>query len=1031
MSKEVYFAKDEAKKCISYLEEKSNAWYNNIQTNRYLEKMLTSWAYYYGQFYDESHQISFGGESGELVNFPIAHFGNIGRHVLNTVTGSRPSFQCRAVNTDRKSMLQAELGNSILNYYMREARYERKLKKAAEYSIVMGTGYILTEWNSTKGGLAGEIAIDEELIASYDEDGRPLDEEGNLLEPTPIFRGDIESRALSPLDVVFDFTKDDPELNDWYLVRTFMNKFDLAAKYPEYAEELTKMGTSAGTKKRISLSPFDESCDIPVYQFFHRETEALPKGRYLFYVNDDIILDDIALPYPSLPIQRIAPYDILGSSFGYTTMFDLIPIQDAVNSVYSTILTNHHAFGVQNILNPIGNNVKFTQVSGGLNWIEYDKEYGSPAALQLTKSSPESYNLIGTLEKVMETVSGINSVARGNPEPSLKSGTALALIQAQALQFMSGLQQNYIQLLEDSGTFIINLLKEFADEPRVVAIAGISNTNRMQQFNNDDIVSINRVVVDVGNALMQCLSKGTEVLMYDGSLKKVEDVEVGDLVMGDNSQPKTVSVTGKGVEEMYEIVTTKGEVIYSCNESHIMTLRYCSDDRRYNAKKGQVIDISVKDYLKLTNSHQRILMGFRTGVEFEKKELSVDPYILGTWLGDGDTCRTSLTTKDLELVKVWEDYADELGMECNTVEKNGTLRIGIVSGQNSGRADRNVFTNKLKDLSLLNNKHIPSDYLTSDRNDRLELLAGLLDTDGTLADGTCFVFYQKDLEIAKKVQFLSRSLGFKATLVTSERETNYSNGKKAILSKVFISGDTHLIPTRIPRKKARKIENRRSNPMNYGFTLRAIGEDTYYGFTLKESPRFVLADCTVTHNSHAGRWQVAENLIQMGLIKTPEKVLEILNTGNLETVTKGTTDELDVIRAENEALLKDNPVIAISIDHHAMHIREHRDVLSDPVLRQDADLVKRTLAHIQEHIVLLRETDPALLAIYGEQPIGPVAGSPPAPNQGENIPQTDMGETMQQAEPQQSIAGMPEPAQPPGEFENLPQTPQELMASQG
>jgi hypothetical protein len=686
MSNEVYFAKDEAKKCISYLEEKSNAWYNNIQTNRYLEKMLTSWAYYYGQFYDESHQISFGGESGELVNFPIAHFGNIGRHVLNTVTGSRPSFQCRAINTDRKSMLQAELGNSILNYYMREARFERKLKKAAEYSIVMGTGYILTEWNSTKGGLAGEIPIDEELIASYDEDDRPLDEEGNLLEPTPIFRGDIESRALSPLDVVFDFTKDDPELNDWYLVRTFMNKFDLAAKYPEYAEELTKMGTSTGTKKRISLSPFDESCDIPVYQFFHRETEALPKGRYLFYVNDDIILDDIALPYPSLPIQRIAPYDILGSSFGYTTMFDLIPIQDAVNSVYSTILTNHHAFGVQNILNPIGNNVKFTQVSGGLNWIEYDKEYGSPEALQLTKSSPESYNLIGTLEKVMETVSGINSVARGNPEPSLKSGTALALIQAQALQFMSGLQQNYIQLLEDKGTFIINLLKEFADEPRVVAIAGISNTNRMQQFNNNDIVSINRVVVDVGNALMQ---------------------------------------------------------------------------------------------------------------------------------------------------------------------------------------------------------------------------------------------------------------------------------------------------------------------------------------------------------SHAGRWQVAENLIQMGLIKTPEKVLEILNTGNLETVTKGTTDELDVIRAENEALLKGNPVIAISIDHHAMHIREHRDVLSDPVLRQDADLVQRTLAHIEEHIVLLRETDPALLAIYGEQPIGPAQGSPPAPSQGQNIPQTDMGDTMQQAEPQQSVANMPEPAQPPGEFKDLPQTPQQLMASQG
>src|SRR5690554_23637 len=104
----VYFADDIAENTIKYLMEKSDNWYKNIQTNRYLEKMLTSWSYYYGQFYDENHQISFGGESGEIVNLPVNHFANIGRHILNMVTGSRPAFQCMAVNNDRKSMIQAE-----------------------------------------------------------------------------------------------------------------------------------------------------------------------------------------------------------------------------------------------------------------------------------------------------------------------------------------------------------------------------------------------------------------------------------------------------------------------------------------------------------------------------------------------------------------------------------------------------------------------------------------------------------------------------------------------------------------------------------------------------------------------------------------------------------------------------------------------------------------------------------------------------------------------------------------------------------
>lgn len=685
MSKNVYFAKDEPKKTIQYLEDKAKTWYDIMQSNNYIEKMVTSWAYYYGKFYDAEHEITFGGESGELLHIPIGHFGNIGQHILNNVTGSRPGFQCRAVNTDRKSMVQADLGNSILNYYARERRFERKWKKAAEYAIVMGSGFILTEWNSTKGGISGYLEIDEDKIADYDEEGNPLDQDGYILEKTPIFRGDVEMRTVSPLDVIFDFSKDDPELNDWYLVRLYMNKYDLAAKYPEKRDEILAIDSDL-KQKRITLAPHDQTTDIPTYHFFHRGTESMPEGRYLMYLNSEIELQDTALPYPDLPVQRVSARDILGSSFGYTTLFDLIPIQDAINSAYSTVLTNHNAFGVQNILNPTGNGVEFSQVSDGMNWIDYDPEVGPPTSLQLTKSSSESYQIINVLEKVMETISGINSVARGNPEASLKSGTALALIQSQAVQFMSGLQGNYIQLLEDSATFVINLLKEFADEPRVIAITGVSNTSRMKEFNNVDITDINRVVVDVGSALL---------------------------------------------------------------------------------------------------------------------------------------------------------------------------------------------------------------------------------------------------------------------------------------------------------------------------------------------------------NTTAGRWQVAENLIQMGLIKTPEKVLELLTTGSLKNMTEGITNELDVIRAENEALINDEPIIAISLDEHAMHIREHKAVLSDPKLRFDKGLVDRTLNHIMEHMTLLRETDPSLLAVVGQQPVGPEGGSPNAPQQNPTAAGADdMSNSMAEQDP--SIpAGTPKPAQPPGEFKDLPQTPQELMLQQG
>jgi hypothetical protein len=338
---------------------------------------------------------------------------------------------------------------------------------------------------------------------------------------------------------------------------------------------------------------------------------------------------DTAMPYRTLPVYRIAPHDILGSPFGYTTMFDLLPMQDALNSLYSTILTNQNAFGVQNILNPRGNDVRLTQVEGGLNFIEYNAQAGKPEPLNLTQTPPEIFNFAQIIEKNMETISGVNSVARGNPEASLKSGNALALVQSQALQFMNGLQQSYIMLIEDIGTGLVQLLQDFAKVPRVAEIAGVSNKTKMQEFTGDDLKSIRRVVVDVGNSLAQCLAKDTPVLMHDGSIKMVQDIKIGEQVMGPDSKPRTVGNVNSGQEEMFTITSKckHRNVEYTCNKSHILSLRYCSDDSRYNAKKGDIIDISVHDYIQLPERHRRLLQGFTTGIEFERRETEVPAYI--------------------------------------------------------------------------------------------------------------------------------------------------------------------------------------------------------------------------------------------------------------------------------------------------------------------------------------------------------------------------------------------------------------------
>jgi hypothetical protein len=170
----------------------------------------------------------------------------------------------------------------------------------------------------------------------------------------------------------------------------------------------------------------------------------------------------------------------------------------------------------------------------------------------------------------------------------------------------------------------------------------------------------------------------------------------------------------------------------------------------------------------------------------------------------------------------------------------------------------------------------------------------------------------------------------------------------------------------------------------------------------------------------AGRVQMADNLIQMGIITTPEQYFSVINTGRLETMTEGPSNQLLLIRAENEKLADgETDVVATAVDKHSLHIREHMNVLADPDLRTDTELTARVLAHIQEHISLLQNTDPNLLAMIGEQPLGPAAGSPVSPENASaempSQPLQPMSEIQENplAETTQVQGTIPQPAEPP------------------
>ena len=412
IDKDTYWASVSTDEIADNMLEKVDQFYDYIQLSGRLGLYLRSYNYYYRPR-TTGARLNSVGEQGELTALSINHYRNLLSHIETMTTQQRPFFEPRATNNDSKSQAQVILAAGLLDYYLGEKKLERNIKLAVKQSLILTEAFVQVEWDTQAGDKYGMTETGAEIR-----------------------QGDIKYTNYTTLDVARDYTKSDPNNHDWYIVRKTANKFDLIAQYPELKENILNDNMDAWWLKTTSLNAInlDDNESICVFTLLHRPTMAMPNGRYTQVLSNDTVLFDGPLPYSKTHIYRIAPDEEVGTCFGYTVGFDLLPVQEAIDILYSTVITNQSTYGVQNVLVPQGANLNTSTLAGGMNVTEYDPKIGKPESMQLTATPPEIFNFLSQLEKTQETLSNMNSVVRGNPEASLKSGAALALVQSTAIQ---------------------------------------------------------------------------------------------------------------------------------------------------------------------------------------------------------------------------------------------------------------------------------------------------------------------------------------------------------------------------------------------------------------------------------------------------------------------------------------------------------------------------------------------------------------------------------------------------------------------
>lgn len=363
----------------------------------------------------------------------------------------------------------------------------------------------------------------------------------------------------------------------------------------------------------------------------------------------------------------------------------------------------------------------------------------------------------------------------------------------------------------------------------------------------------------------EALEENEKVLLDNYKWIPIKDVEVGQKVIDHNGLPTTVvRKIDVGVRDIYEFTLSDGRKIKSCDNHNW---------RVYNSWKKQEEIVTTKKirekyfYEKYDKRYDKKNKSYNYGIPvngsigYEHKDLPIDPYWIGMWIGDGVSSNTGVCSIDADIIEYCKSYAKKLGCTCTLKKDSKKHKDFTYAYIVNKKGDLNPLIQKLKNLGVFQNKHIPDVYLKSSISQRQALLAGLLDTDGGIDHKGRVEFYTSNPVLKDNFTELLRGLGINFKIKEKVKTyTHKGEKKKGKLSYTFvILSNKCLFRTERKRKRFEEKISRDSKKrdffVNYSSIINVEHKGLAQAYCIEvdnEDHLFLTTDYIVTKNCGKG-----------------------------------------------------------------------------------------------------------------------------------------------------------------------------------
>lgn len=466
---------------------KSSAFHNRMRSI-----FKEAYKYYYGLSWNDSYSTGTAGEQDEFSTININESRSHIIGIMSMTTQNRLVFDCLTQSTDVRARNNVLIGNALLDHIFYQKRLEKPTRAMLEIGLFSGTSFLYIGWKHS-------------------------DKMKDALDGDAYYSGDIEAIPLTLLDVGLNPFKDRFEEQDSFRFRRVMNKFELAEKYASKNKELHEqiMNLPPPNHERVMELDQEEYGSVWVYYTFHKPCHALPKGRMMLSCENSVVLYDDVNPYECIPVICYRPHNRYGSAFGHAPLFDLMPLQEASNTLDSSFLTMAENFAIPNVLASDRFKAIETDMAGGMKLVQGrpDPEapnQGFPAPMNMPKPDGVYLNMRDKYSEYMQGISGQNASVRGQYQTG-QSGTAIALATSAAQMFNSSIEASYIMAAEDAAMLVLKICRLFMSGEEIIEVAGLSQDYAAFNFSDSNLQDISRVKVNLGNPLAKSVAGRAEI----------------------------------------------------------------------------------------------------------------------------------------------------------------------------------------------------------------------------------------------------------------------------------------------------------------------------------------------------------------------------------------------------------------------------------------------------------------------------------------------------------------------------------------